>query len=276
MSSRRVRAAARATCAALALAGCNSAAERGVRSRPPMKAPPSPRRSVGPSRSAGSTPPTRWASPAPTMPSSSWPGSTSSWTPPASIPRSSPPRPPRATCPTCCRWTAVWSPPRPTKDLIVALDECYAVHGVTEPAVLLVDHRRCHLRRQGVRRAAVLPAHRVHRRRADQDPRASRWPWPAALPSRWPRRPRTSPRLVPGRSTPRRRPPGSPLARRGPRRCRRTRASTPVCSPRLRWPTRPSGPSRQASGNADFDQVIPTFYEVLPGNVSRGASAVGQ
>ena len=30
------------------------------------------------------------------------------------------------------------------------------------------------------------------------------------------------------------------------------------------------------SGNADFDQVIATFYEVLPGNVSRGASAVGQ
>jgi multiple sugar transport system substrate-binding protein len=30
------------------------------------------------------------------------------------------------------------------------------------------------------------------------------------------------------------------------------------------------------SGNADFDQVINTFYEVLPGNVSRGASAVGQ
>jgi multiple sugar transport system substrate-binding protein len=30
------------------------------------------------------------------------------------------------------------------------------------------------------------------------------------------------------------------------------------------------------SGNADFDQVISTFYEVLPGNVSRGASAVGQ
>ena len=30
------------------------------------------------------------------------------------------------------------------------------------------------------------------------------------------------------------------------------------------------------SGNDDFDQVIATFYEVLPGNVSRGASAVGQ
>jgi multiple sugar transport system substrate-binding protein len=30
------------------------------------------------------------------------------------------------------------------------------------------------------------------------------------------------------------------------------------------------------SGNADFDQVISTFYDVLPGNVSRGASAVGQ
>ena len=30
------------------------------------------------------------------------------------------------------------------------------------------------------------------------------------------------------------------------------------------------------SGNADFDQVIGAFYEVLPGNVSRGASAVGQ
>ena len=30
------------------------------------------------------------------------------------------------------------------------------------------------------------------------------------------------------------------------------------------------------SGNADFDQVIATYYEILPGNVSRGASAVGQ
>ena len=30
------------------------------------------------------------------------------------------------------------------------------------------------------------------------------------------------------------------------------------------------------SGNEDFDQVIGVFYEVLPGNVSRGASAVGQ
>jgi multiple sugar transport system substrate-binding protein len=30
------------------------------------------------------------------------------------------------------------------------------------------------------------------------------------------------------------------------------------------------------SGNADFDQVITTFYEVLPGNTSRGSSAVGQ
>ena len=30
------------------------------------------------------------------------------------------------------------------------------------------------------------------------------------------------------------------------------------------------------SGNADFDQVISTFYDVLPGNKSRGASAVGQ
>ena len=30
------------------------------------------------------------------------------------------------------------------------------------------------------------------------------------------------------------------------------------------------------SGNEDFDQVIGAFYEVLPGNVSRGASAVGQ
>ena len=29
-------------------------------------------------------------------------------------------------------------------------------------------------------------------------------------------------------------------------------------------------------GNADFDQVIATYYEVLPGNESRGASAVGQ
>jgi multiple sugar transport system substrate-binding protein len=30
------------------------------------------------------------------------------------------------------------------------------------------------------------------------------------------------------------------------------------------------------SGNADFDQVISVFYEVLPGTKSRGASAVGQ
>ena len=30
------------------------------------------------------------------------------------------------------------------------------------------------------------------------------------------------------------------------------------------------------SDNADFDQVISTFYDVLPGNKSRGASAVGQ
>ena len=30
------------------------------------------------------------------------------------------------------------------------------------------------------------------------------------------------------------------------------------------------------SGNADFDQVITTYYEILPDNVSRGASAVGQ
>ena len=30
------------------------------------------------------------------------------------------------------------------------------------------------------------------------------------------------------------------------------------------------------SGNDDFDQVIAAFYEVLPANVSRGASAVGQ
>ena len=32
----------------------------------------------------------------------------------------------------------------------------------------------------------------------------------------------------------------------------------------------------KSSGNADFDQVIGVFYEILPGNVSRGASAVGQ
>jgi multiple sugar transport system substrate-binding protein len=32
----------------------------------------------------------------------------------------------------------------------------------------------------------------------------------------------------------------------------------------------------KSSGSADFDQVIGVFYEVLPGNVSRGASAVGQ
>ena len=30
------------------------------------------------------------------------------------------------------------------------------------------------------------------------------------------------------------------------------------------------------SGNTDFDQVIAAYYDVLPGNVSRGASAVGQ
>lgn len=30
------------------------------------------------------------------------------------------------------------------------------------------------------------------------------------------------------------------------------------------------------SGNADFDQMIETYYAVLPDNVSRGASAVGQ
>jgi multiple sugar transport system substrate-binding protein len=30
------------------------------------------------------------------------------------------------------------------------------------------------------------------------------------------------------------------------------------------------------SGNADFDQMIKTYYEILPGNVTRGASAVGQ
>jgi multiple sugar transport system substrate-binding protein len=30
------------------------------------------------------------------------------------------------------------------------------------------------------------------------------------------------------------------------------------------------------SGNADFDQVISTYYDILPGNRTRGASAVGQ
>jgi multiple sugar transport system substrate-binding protein len=30
------------------------------------------------------------------------------------------------------------------------------------------------------------------------------------------------------------------------------------------------------SGNADFDQMIETYYSILPGNVTRGASAVGQ
>ena len=30
------------------------------------------------------------------------------------------------------------------------------------------------------------------------------------------------------------------------------------------------------SGNADFDQMISTYYEILPGNLTRGASAVGQ
>ena len=30
------------------------------------------------------------------------------------------------------------------------------------------------------------------------------------------------------------------------------------------------------SGNADFDQMIETYYEILPGNETRGASAVGQ
>ena len=30
------------------------------------------------------------------------------------------------------------------------------------------------------------------------------------------------------------------------------------------------------SGNADFDQLITTYYEILPDNVTRGASAVGQ
>lgn len=30
------------------------------------------------------------------------------------------------------------------------------------------------------------------------------------------------------------------------------------------------------SGSAEFDQMIKTFYEILPGNVTRGASAVGQ
>jgi multiple sugar transport system substrate-binding protein len=30
------------------------------------------------------------------------------------------------------------------------------------------------------------------------------------------------------------------------------------------------------SGNKDFDQVIATYYDILPGNVSRGGSAVGQ
>ena len=32
----------------------------------------------------------------------------------------------------------------------------------------------------------------------------------------------------------------------------------------------------KSSGNEDFDQVIAAYYEILPGNVSRGASAVGQ
>ena len=48
------------------------------------------------------------------------------------------------------------------KELIVPLDECY--HGARRdagPAVLPVDHRRRHVRRQGVRRAAVLPAPRA-------------------------------------------------------------------------------------------------------------------
>jgi multiple sugar transport system substrate-binding protein len=30
------------------------------------------------------------------------------------------------------------------------------------------------------------------------------------------------------------------------------------------------------SGNAEFDQMIETFYTILPDNVSRGGSAVGQ
>ena len=30
------------------------------------------------------------------------------------------------------------------------------------------------------------------------------------------------------------------------------------------------------SGNADFDQMIKTYYEILPGNMTRGSSAVGQ
>jgi multiple sugar transport system substrate-binding protein len=32
----------------------------------------------------------------------------------------------------------------------------------------------------------------------------------------------------------------------------------------------------QPSGNADFDQMIETFYTILPDNVTPGASAVGQ
>ena len=56
----------------------------------------------------------------------------------------------------------------------------------------------------------------------------------------------------------------------------RRRASTPVCSPDPRSADEAvRAQFVKPSGNADFDQMIKTYYEILPGNVTRGSSAVG-
>ncbi len=91
----------------------------------------SPKRSAGRSRSAGSTRPTRWVSPAPTTPSSSWPGVTIELDTTNFDPQKFAAQAASGNVPDLLQMDRSVVATLADKDLIVPLDECYQVHGVT-------------------------------------------------------------------------------------------------------------------------------------------------
>ena len=118
-----------------------------VRSRPPVRALPHQGGEWDPQDQAVNPADEVGQSVRPT-PSSSWPVSTSSWTPPASTPRSSPPGGLRQRADLLQMDRSVVATLRTRIDR--PMDECYGSPRHAGPAVLPFDHRRRHLRRQGV------------------------------------------------------------------------------------------------------------------------------
>jgi multiple sugar transport system substrate-binding protein len=158
MINKRWGAAALATCAVLALSPATQAAERGVRSRPRARAPPSPRKSVEISRSA--VQPLDEVGPVPRdYAKQQLAGVTVQLDTTSFDPQKFAAQAASGNVPDLLQMDRSVVATLADKDLIVPMDECYRSTALRRPAVLPVDGRRRDLRRQGLRRPQFFQPH---------------------------------------------------------------------------------------------------------------------